>query len=162
VIVANRSPEPTVAITSRSSLVKSKVDEHRCPLRRTVTVCVWWPRRHCPASLTRGVEQGKSDTLLSLAAEARGVQESSGSAQCVVLKVNASVRKLLSTIEANLVSPARNREWTAHVAMPAAKEPLEDGLYSKYHNLLHWQFVLHFQAPSRWPAGQYSGEPLVV
>jgi len=32
--------------------------------------------------------------------------------------------------------------------MPAAKEPLEDGLYSKFHNLLPWQFVLHFRAPS--------------
>jgi hypothetical protein len=32
--------------------------------------------------------------------------------------------------------------------MPAAKEPLEDGLYSKFHNLLRWQFVLHFRAPS--------------
>jgi len=63
-----------------------------------------------------------------------------------VLKVNASVRKLLSTIKAHLVSPARNREWTAYVAMPAAKEPLEDGLYSKFHNLLPWQFVLHFWA----------------
>ena len=76
------------------------------------------------------------------------VQESSGSAHCFVLKVNASVRKLLSTIEAHLVSPARNREWTAHVAMPAAKEPLEGGLYSKFHNLLPWQFVLRFRAPS--------------
>jgi hypothetical protein len=76
------------------------------------------------------------------------VQESSGSAQCPVLKVNPSVRKLLSTIKAHLVSPARNREWTAHVAMPAAKEPLEDGLYSKLHNLLPWQFALHFRAPS--------------
>jgi hypothetical protein len=76
------------------------------------------------------------------------VQESSGSAHCAVLKVNAGVRKLLSTIKAHLVSPARNREWTAHVAMPAAKKPLEDGLYSKFHNLLLWQFVLHFRAPS--------------
>src|SRR5260370_14701723 len=76
------------------------------------------------------------------------VQESSGSAQCPVLKVNPSVRKLLSTIKAHLVSPARNREWTAHVAMPAAKEPLEDGLYSKFHNFLPWQSVLHFRAPS--------------
>jgi hypothetical protein len=75
------------------------------------------------------------------------VQESSGSAQCAVLKVNASVRKLLSTIKAHLVSTARNREWTAHVAMPAAKEPLDDGLYSKFHNLLSWQFVLHVRAP---------------
>jgi hypothetical protein len=65
-----------------------------------------------------------------------------------VLKVNASVRKLLSTIEAHLVSPARNREWTAHVAIPAAKEPFEDGLYSKFHNLLPWQFVLRSRAPS--------------
>ena len=72
------------------------------------------------------------------------VQESSGSAQCAGLKVNASVRKLLSTIKAHLVSPARNREWTAHVAMPAAKEPLEDGLYSKLNNLLPWQFAPHF------------------
>ena len=76
------------------------------------------------------------------------VQESSGSAQCAVLKVNASVRKLLSTIKAYLVSPTRNREWTAYVAMPAAKEPLEDGLYSKLHNLLPGQFALHFRAPS--------------
>src|ERR1700758_5795694 len=75
------------------------------------------------------------------------VGESSGSAQCIVLKVNANVRKLLSTIKAHLVSPARNREWTAHVAMPTAKEPLEDGLYSKFHNLLPWQFALHFRAP---------------
>ena len=63
-------------------------------------------------------------------------KKSSGSAQRAVLKVNASVRKLLSTIKAHLVSPARNREWTAHVAMPAAKEPLENGLYSKFHNFL--------------------------
>jgi hypothetical protein len=42
------------------------------------------------------------------------------------------------------------------------EQMLEDGLYSKFHNLLPWQFVLHFRAPSRWPAGQYSGEPLVV
>jgi hypothetical protein len=76
------------------------------------------------------------------------VQESLGSAQRAVLKVNASVRKLLSTIKAHLVSPARNREWTAHVAMPAAKEPLEDGLYSKFHDLFPWQFVLHFRALS--------------
>jgi hypothetical protein len=76
------------------------------------------------------------------------VQKSSGSTQCIVLKVNASVRKLLSTIEAYFVSPARDREWTAHVAMPAAKEPLEDGLYSKFHNLLPWQFVLRFRAAS--------------
>jgi hypothetical protein len=69
-----------------------------------------------------------------------------------VLKVNASVRKLLSTIEAHLVSPARNRERTAHVAMPAAKESLEDGLYSKFHNLLPWQFVLRFRVPSRMPS----------
>ena len=68
--------------------------------------------------------------------------KSSGLAQCILLKVNASVRKLLSTIEAHLVSPARNREWTAHVTMPAAKEQLEDGLYSKFHNLLPRQFVL--------------------
>ena len=80
------------------------------------------------------------------------IQGSSGSAQCVVLKVNASVRKLLSTIEAHLVSPARNRERTAHVAMPAAKEPLEDGLYSKFHNLLPWQFALRFRVPSRMPS----------
>ena len=65
-----------------------------------------------------------------------------------MLKVNTSVRKLLSTIEAHLVSSARNREWTAHVAMPAAEEPLEDGLYSKFHNLLPWQFVLRFRTPS--------------
>jgi hypothetical protein len=32
--------------------------------------------------------------------------------------------------------------------MPAAKEPLEDGLYSKFHNLLPWQFALHFRARS--------------
>ena len=75
------------------------------------------------------------------------VQESSGSAHCIVLEVNASVRKLLSTIEAHLVSPARNRERTAYVAMPAAKEPLEDGLDSKFHNLLPWQFVLQLRAP---------------
>ena len=56
------------------------------------------------------------------------VPESSGSAQCAVLKVNASVCKLLSAIKAHLISPARNREWTAHVVMPAAKEPLDDGL----------------------------------
>ena len=31
--------------------------------------------------------------------------------------------------------------------MPAAKEPLEDGLYSKFHKLLPWQFALHFRAP---------------
>jgi hypothetical protein len=65
-----------------------------------------------------------------------------------VLKVNASVRKLLSTIEAHLVSPARNREWTAPVAMPAAEEPLEDGFYSKFHNLLPGQCVLRFLALS--------------
>ncbi len=53
-----------------------------------------------------------------------------------MLKVNASVRKLLSTIKAHLVSPARNREWTAHVAMPAAKEPLGDSLYSTAYNLV--------------------------
>jgi hypothetical protein len=76
------------------------------------------------------------------------VQESSGSAQCAVLKVNAGVGKLLSTIKAHLVSPARNREWTAQVAMPAAKDPLEDGLYSKFHNLLPWQFALHSRALS--------------
>jgi hypothetical protein len=65
-----------------------------------------------------------------------------------VLKVNASVRKLFSTIEAHLVSPVRDREWTAYVAMPAPKEPLEHGLYSKFHSLLPWQFALHFRAPS--------------
>jgi hypothetical protein len=75
------------------------------------------------------------------------VQKSSGSSQCIVLKVNASVRKLLSTIEAHFVSSARDREWTAYVAMPAAKEPLDDGLYSKFHSLLPWQFALHFRAP---------------
>jgi len=32
--------------------------------------------------------------------------------------------------------------------MPAAEEPLEDGLYSKFHNLLPWQFVLRFRTPS--------------
>ena len=74
--------------------------------------------------------------------------KSSGLAQCIVLKVNASVRKLLSTIEAHFVSPARDREWPAYVAVPAPKEPLEDGLYAKFHSLLPWQFVLHFRAPS--------------
>jgi len=73
--------------------------------------------------------------------------KSSGLAECIVLKVNASVRKLLSTIQAHFVSPARDREWTAYVAMPAPKEPLEDGLCSKFHSLLPWQFVLHFRAP---------------
>jgi hypothetical protein len=58
-----------------------------------------------------------------------------GFRQRSVLKVNASIRKLLSTIEAHLVSPARNREWTAHVAMRAAEEPLEDSLYLKFQNL---------------------------
>jgi len=62
------------------------------------------------------------------ATDSSRLQESSGSAQCIVPKVNARIRKLLSTIEAHLVSPARNREWTAHVAMPAAEDPLEDGL----------------------------------
>jgi hypothetical protein len=28
--------------------------------------------------------------------------------------------------------------------MPAPKEPLEDGLYSKFHSLLPWQFALRF------------------
>jgi hypothetical protein len=32
--------------------------------------------------------------------------------------------------------------------VPAAKEPLDDGLYSSFHYLLHWQFVLHFRARS--------------
>jgi hypothetical protein len=32
--------------------------------------------------------------------------------------------------------------------MPAPKEPLEDGLYSKFHSLLPWHFALHFRAPS--------------
>jgi hypothetical protein len=73
--------------------------------------------------------------------------KSSGLAQCIVLKVNASVRKLPSTIEAHFVSPARDREWTAYVAMPAPKEPLEDGLYSKFHSLLPWQVALHCRAP---------------
>lgn len=31
---------------------------------------------------------------------------------------------------------------TAHVAMPGAKEPLENGLYSKFHNFSPWRFVL--------------------
>jgi hypothetical protein len=70
-------------------------------------------------------------------------KKSSGLAQYIVLKVNASVRKLLSTIEAHFVSPARDREWTAYVAMPAPKKPLEDGLYSKFHSFLPWQFALH-------------------
>ena len=86
------------------------------------------------------------------------VQKSSGSAQRIVLKVNASVRKLLSTIEAHLVSPPRNREWTAHVAMPATKEPLEDGLDSNYHNLLPWHFVLR---PSLLFAFQARFEPTI-
>jgi hypothetical protein len=83
-------------------------------------------------------------------------KESSGSTQCIVLKVNESVRKLLSTIKAHLVSSARNREWTAHVAMPAAEEPLEDGLYSKFHNLLPRNLLSIFGLPlacARWPSG---------
>ena len=31
--------------------------------------------------------------------------------------------------------------------MPAPKEPLEDGLYSKFHSLLPWQVALHCRAP---------------
>jgi hypothetical protein len=75
------------------------------------------------------------------------VQKSSGSADCFVLKVNANVRKLLSTIEAQLVSPARNREWTAPVAMPAAKEPLERFVL-EVSQLVALAISLRFRAPS--------------
>ena len=84
------------------------------------------------------------------------VQESSGSAQCIVLKVNASVRKLPSTIEAHFVRPARDREWTAYVAMPAPKEPVEDGSRSKFHNLLPGNLASILGLPlacARWPSG---------
>jgi len=101
---------------------------------------------HFPSRL--GVSRGAGTKRKSCWTGSFRVQKSSGSAQCVVLKVNASVCKLLSTIETHLVSPARNREWTAHVAMPAAKKPLEDVLYSKFHNLLPWHFVLRFWTPS--------------
>jgi hypothetical protein len=104
--------------------------------------------RQCAFPVSTGSVQRRVHKTGELLAASSRLQESSGSAQCAVLKVNASVRKLLSTIKAHLVSPARNREWTTHVAMPAAKEPLEDGLYSKFHNLLRWQFVLHSRAPS--------------
>jgi hypothetical protein len=41
----------------------------------------------------------------------------------------------------------QNREWTAHVAMRAAEEPLEDGLYSKFHSLLPQQSVVRLWVP---------------
>jgi hypothetical protein len=82
--------------------------------------------------------------------------KSSGLAQCILLKVNASVRKLPSAIEAHFVSPARDREWTAYVAMPAPKKPLEDGLRSKFHNLLPGNLASILGLPlacARWPSG---------
>ena len=82
--------------------------------------------------------------------------KSSGLAQCIVLKVNASVRKLPSTIEAHFVRPARDREWTAYVAMPAPKEPVEDGSRSKFHNLLPGNLASILGLPlacARWPSG---------
>jgi hypothetical protein len=68
-------------------------------------------------------------------------------------EIDTSVRKLLSTIEAHLVSPPRNREWTAHAAMLAAEEPLEGGLYSKFHNRCPSNLFSMFGPPltcARW------------
>jgi hypothetical protein len=73
----------------------------------------------------------------------------SDSAERTASEVNANVGELLSTIETHLVSPARNREWPAHVAVPAAKEPLKHVLYSMCHRLMRSQFALHFEPYTR-------------
>ena len=44
--------------------------------------------------------------------------------------------------------------------MPAAKDPLEDGLYSKFHNLLPGNLLSIFRLPlagARWPSGLRKG-----
>ena len=67
-------------------------------------------------------------TLADVALTSQNSESSDSPTTRAVSELHAKVGKLLSTIEAHLVSPARNREWTAHVAMPAAEDPLEDGL----------------------------------
>lgn len=46
-----------------------------------------------------------------------------------VSEFHTNIGKLFSTIETHLVSPARNRERSADVAVPAAKDPLKEILY---------------------------------
>lgn len=42
----------------------------------------------------------------------------------VAANVSAMVRKLLSTVKTHLIRPARKREGTTEVAVPATKEEL--------------------------------------
>lgn len=61
-------------------------------------------------------------------------------------EVDASVGKLLSAIETDLVSPARNRKRPADVAVPATKDSQKDVAHSRYHLSTCWQSVVHLLA----------------
>ena len=71
--------------------------------------------------------------------------ESSDSPTRAVSELHAKVGKLLSTIEAHLVSPARNRKRSADVAVPATKDPLNQVLYSVCHYSTLRQFAFHLR-----------------
>jgi hypothetical protein len=52
-------------------------------------------------------------------------------------------------LNSNVRFAFRAKETLKEGDLTRIEQMLEDGLYSKFHNLLPWQFVLHFRAPSR-------------
>src|SRR5215468_752872 len=71
--------------------------------------------------------------------------ESSDSPTRAGSELHAKVGKLLSTIEAHLVSPARNRKRSADVAVPATKDPLNQVVYTVCHLPTLRQFAFHLR-----------------
>lgn len=66
-------------------------------------------------------------------------------------EVNANVWKLLSAIETHLISATRYREWSTHIAVPAAKDSLKGVLHSMHHGPSRSQFDLHSYSRSDSP-----------
>ena len=71
-------------------------------------------------------------------------------------EVNANVWKLLSAIETHLISATRYREWSTHIAVPAAKDSLKGVLHSMHHGPSRSQFDLHSCSRSDSPHASHA------